>query len=155
KSYTGCPPMVSYVRHPSGTPRRSSGWCVQFSIGEISIGSAAMACGGRGAAASVAGRPKSNVRRVAVALIPLPVYRDAETLKLSSCCFDGRLVGPDLLSVCRETTAVKLLLVEDDARTARALARGLREEGYVVDVAGSGEDGEQLAHAGDYRVLIV
>ena len=60
-----------------------------------------------------------------------------------------------LLYVCRETNAVKLLLVEDDARTARALARGLREEGYVVDVVGSGEDGEQLAHAGDYRVLIV
>ena len=50
---------------------------------------------------------------------------------------------------------MKLLLVEDDARTARALARGLREEGYVVDVATSGEDGEQLVHAADYRVLIV
>jgi DNA-binding response OmpR family regulator len=50
---------------------------------------------------------------------------------------------------------VKLLLVEDDARTARAIARGLHEEGYVVDVAASGEDGEQLVHAGEYRVLIV
>ena len=50
---------------------------------------------------------------------------------------------------------MKLLLVEDDARTARAIARGLREEGYVVDVAASGEDGEQLVHAGEYRVLVV
>lgn len=50
---------------------------------------------------------------------------------------------------------MKLLLVEDDARTARAIARGLHEEGYVVDVAASGEDGEQLVHAGEYRVLIV
>lgn len=50
---------------------------------------------------------------------------------------------------------MKLLLVEDDTRTARALARGLREEGYVVDVATSGEEGEQLVQAGDYRVLVV
>ena len=50
---------------------------------------------------------------------------------------------------------MKLLLVEDDARTARALARGLGEEGYVVDVAGSGEEGERLVQAGEYRVLIV
>jgi DNA-binding response OmpR family regulator len=52
-------------------------------------------------------------------------------------------------------SVVKLLLVEDDARTARALARGLGEEGYVVDVAGTGEDGERLVQAGKYRVLIV
>jgi DNA-binding response OmpR family regulator len=50
---------------------------------------------------------------------------------------------------------MKLLLVEDDARTARAIARGLREEGYLVDVAASGENGEELAHANDYRVMIV
>ena len=31
--------------------------------------------------------------------------------------------------------AVRLLLVEDDAKLARALARGLRHEGYAVDVA--------------------
>ena len=50
---------------------------------------------------------------------------------------------------------MKLLLVEDDARTARAIARGLREEGYLVDVAISAEDAEQLASAGGHRVLIV
>jgi DNA-binding response OmpR family regulator len=50
---------------------------------------------------------------------------------------------------------MKLLLVEDDARTARAIARGLREEGYVVDVAASAEDGEELVHAADYRLMIV
>ncbi len=50
---------------------------------------------------------------------------------------------------------MKLLLVEDDARTARAIARGLREEGYVVDVAASAEDGEELVSAADYRLLIV
>ncbi len=50
---------------------------------------------------------------------------------------------------------MRALLVEDDARTARAIARGLREEGYAVDVATSGESAEELVHAGDYRVIIV
>jgi len=54
-----------------------------------------------------------------------------------------------------DTNAVKLLLVEDDVRTARAIARGLREEGYIVDVATSAEDAEQLARAGGHRLLIV
>src|SRR5205085_10148947 len=55
---------------------------------------------------------------------------------------------------------MKLLLVEDDARTAQAVARGLREDEYVVDVAVSAEDGE--AHVDDancrnvnYRSMIV
>jgi len=46
---------------------------------------------------------------------------------------------------------MKLLLVEDDARTAQAVARGLREEGYVVDVAASAEDGEALVDDANYR----
>ena len=50
---------------------------------------------------------------------------------------------------------MRLLLVEDDARTARALSRGLREEGYVVDVAGSGEEGEYLAGVNDYRAIVL
>jgi two-component system OmpR family response regulator len=34
---------------------------------------------------------------------------------------------------------VRLLLVEDDGKLARAVARGLRHEGYAVDVVGDGE----------------
>ncbi len=55
----------------------------------------------------------------------------------------------------RDAAGVKLLLVEDDVRTARAIARGLREEGYVVDVAASAEDAEPLANTGEHRALIV
>src|SRR5438093_7322890 len=51
----------------------------------------------------------------------------------------------------RDPNPVKLLLVEDDARTAQAVARGLREEGYVVDVAASAEDGEALVDDANYR----
>jgi DNA-binding response OmpR family regulator len=50
---------------------------------------------------------------------------------------------------------MRLLLVEDDKRTARALGRGLREEGYVVDVAGSGEEGEYLLSVNDYRAILL
>jgi len=48
---------------------------------------------------------------------------------------------------------MKLLLVEDDPRTAHAVARGLREEGYVVDVAASAEDGEALVDDANCRNL--
>jgi DNA-binding response OmpR family regulator len=50
---------------------------------------------------------------------------------------------------------MRVLLIEDDQRTANALGRGLREEGYVVDVARSGEDGEDLASANDYGVIVL
>ncbi len=35
---------------------------------------------------------------------------------------------------------MRLLLVEDDARIARFVAKGLREQAYAVDVAGTGDD---------------
>jgi DNA-binding response OmpR family regulator len=50
---------------------------------------------------------------------------------------------------------MKILLIEDDARTAGALRSGLKEEGYVVDVAGSGEEGEELADVNTYHVIIL
>ena len=50
---------------------------------------------------------------------------------------------------------MKLLLVEDDAETAAYVARGLREQGHVVDVAGDGRDGLFHAAEGSYDVLVV
>ncbi len=50
---------------------------------------------------------------------------------------------------------MRILLIEDDQGTANALSRGLREEGHVVDAARSGEDGEALAAANDYSVIIL
>src|SRR2546426_65736 len=40
---------------------------------------------------------------------------------------------------------MRLLLIEDDRKAARLLAKGLQEEGFVVDVAPTGEDGEEKA----------
>jgi DNA-binding response OmpR family regulator len=50
---------------------------------------------------------------------------------------------------------MRLLLVEDDAKTARLLARGLREEGFVVDVAPTGEAGEEHAAVNEYDTIVL
>ncbi|MDG4831621.1 response regulator transcription factor [Solwaraspora sp. WMMD1047] len=50
---------------------------------------------------------------------------------------------------------MRLLLVEDEARLATALQRGLRAEGFVVDVAGDGPSGLDLARHGGYDAMIL
>ena len=50
---------------------------------------------------------------------------------------------------------MRLLLVEDDKKAARVLARGLGEEGFVVDVAHSGEVGEALAMSNRYDTIVL
>ncbi len=50
---------------------------------------------------------------------------------------------------------MKVLLIEDDRETSAYVARGLREQGHVVDVAATGRDGLFLATDGGHNVLIV
>jgi DNA-binding response OmpR family regulator len=50
---------------------------------------------------------------------------------------------------------MRTLLVEDDRKAARILAKGLDEKGSVVDVAGSGEEGEELAGVHDYDLIVL
>jgi two-component system OmpR family response regulator len=50
---------------------------------------------------------------------------------------------------------VRLLVVEDEARLAAALQRGLQAEGFVVDVSGDGLDGLELARHGGYDAMIL
>jgi two-component system OmpR family response regulator len=50
---------------------------------------------------------------------------------------------------------VRVLVVEDEARMATLLARGLREEGYAVDVATDGTDGLWLATEQDYDAVVL
>ncbi|MEQ4303069.1 response regulator transcription factor [Plantactinospora sp. B6F1] len=50
---------------------------------------------------------------------------------------------------------MRLLVVEDEARLATALQRGLSAEGFVVDVAGTGPDGLDLARHGGYDAMIL
>jgi two-component system OmpR family response regulator len=47
-----------------------------------------------------------------------------------------------------------LLLIEDDAEAARFLAKGLRESGYVVDIAADGREGLFRATEGAYDLIV-
>lgn len=46
-------------------------------------------------------------------------------------------------------------MVEDDKRVARAVKRGLEDEGFAVDVALTGEDGRWLAGENPYDALVL
>lgn len=50
---------------------------------------------------------------------------------------------------------MRILIVEDEKKMASFIERGLREEGYAVDVAYDGEKGWELAFANDYDALIL
>jgi two-component system OmpR family response regulator len=50
---------------------------------------------------------------------------------------------------------VRLLLVEDEARMAAALARGLEAEGFVVDHVADGQVGLEAARFGGYDVVLL
>ena len=50
---------------------------------------------------------------------------------------------------------MRLLVVEDDKKIASFVSRGLKEAGYVVDMAERGDDAFQLALHNHYDVAIV
>jgi DNA-binding response OmpR family regulator len=50
---------------------------------------------------------------------------------------------------------MRVLIVEDDGLLARSLVRGLRAEGYAVDVARDGVEGLYLARENGYDALIL
>ncbi len=50
---------------------------------------------------------------------------------------------------------MRMLIVEDEPKTAAYLRKGLSEHGFVVDVADQGEDGLHLAWTGQYNLVIL
>lgn len=50
---------------------------------------------------------------------------------------------------------VRILLVEDDKHIVNFLKRGLKEEGYIVDVGYDGEDGLYLAENEEFDLIIL
>jgi DNA-binding response OmpR family regulator len=50
---------------------------------------------------------------------------------------------------------MRLLVVEDELDIAHAVAKGLRQQGYAVDVAYDGEQGWKLAEVNEYDLLIL
>ena len=50
---------------------------------------------------------------------------------------------------------MKILVVEDEPKTSAYLKRGLEENGFVVDVAETGEDGGSLAETQPYDLIVL
>jgi two-component system copper resistance phosphate regulon response regulator CusR len=50
---------------------------------------------------------------------------------------------------------MKILVIEDEVKTAAFLQQGLRESGFNVDLARNGEDGLHLAQGNNYDLLVL
>jgi len=50
---------------------------------------------------------------------------------------------------------MRILIVDDDQKATDLLAKGLREECFVVDVAYSGEDGDEMASVTAYDAIVL
>jgi DNA-binding response OmpR family regulator len=50
---------------------------------------------------------------------------------------------------------LRLLIVDDDQKAARVLAKGLREERFVVDIAHTGAVGDEMATVNTYDVIVL
>ena len=50
---------------------------------------------------------------------------------------------------------MRILIVEDEYKTAAYLAKGLTESGYVTDVVHNGTDGEHQAQTQDYHLILL
>jgi two-component system copper resistance phosphate regulon response regulator CusR len=50
---------------------------------------------------------------------------------------------------------VRVLIVEDEPKSAAYLRKGLSEHGYIADLAQNGEDGLYLAKSSDYDLLVL
>ena len=55
----------------------------------------------------------------------------------------------------RRTDIVKILVIEDEQKTASYLQRGLSESGFVTDVAREGEEGLHRALTEDYDLVLL
>ena len=52
-------------------------------------------------------------------------------------------------------TTMRILVIEDEAKQADYVRRGLSEAGYTVDVARDGIEGRYLATEGDYQLVVL
>ena len=50
---------------------------------------------------------------------------------------------------------MKILVIEDEVKTAKFLKKGLGEAGYVIDVAADGLEGLHLAQEVDFDLIVL
>jgi two-component system copper resistance phosphate regulon response regulator CusR len=55
----------------------------------------------------------------------------------------------------KKRVRMKILVVEDEAKTGNYLKQGLTEAGFIVDLARTGPDGLHLALTGDYGLAVL
>lgn len=65
------------------------------------------------------------------------------------------LIDADLSEETPSGQAMKILVVEDEAKTAKFLKKGLSEAGYVVDVAADGLGGLHLALEVEFDLIVL
>src|SRR5258706_7753150 len=66
-------------------------------------------------------------------------------------CLDRRA----MVEIAETSTAMRILVIEDEPRLLRNLAKALREEGYAVDTAEAGDDGLFKAETYDYDAVVL
>ena len=52
-------------------------------------------------------------------------------------------------------TLMKILVIEDERKTASFLCKGLTENGYEVDTSAHGEEGAGMARTGEYDLIVL
>ena len=60
-----------------------------------------------------------------------------------------------MVQVAVKNTVMRILVVEDEPRLLRNLAKALREEGYAVDTADAGDEGLYKAESYDYDAIVL
>ena len=50
---------------------------------------------------------------------------------------------------------MRILVIEDEIKIAQFIKRGLKEEGYAVDIASDGEEGDFFLSSNDYDLIIL
>src|SRR5260221_8544240 len=71
----------------------------------------------------------------------------------AACRFFFRLILHDALNYI--SSAMRILLIEDDKEAAAYLMKALREAGHNPDHASDGDEGAAMAAEGAYEVLVV
>src|SRR5215510_5211703 len=76
--------------------------------------------------------------------------------RASSACTASRSTdGTGVLRTPGGGSPVRILVVEDSAKMAGWLKKGLGREGYAVDVVGSGQDAIWMATENDYDAIVL
>ena len=81
--------------------------------------------------------------------------RDLETSPTGPFGAGARVLTMQSFRHSEGSGRVRILIVEDDQKTARFLKQGLEEEGHAVDVARDGDEGARLGHVNPYDLMIL